>query len=94
MATRRQVEESVSYLRGRLPLAPEIGLVLGSGLGPLADELEDAVHIPYGNIPHFRTSTAPDHAGRLVCGTLAGKRVLCMQGRLHGYEGWAPHEIA
>ena len=94
MATRRQVEESVSYLRGRLPLAPEIGLVLGSGLGPLADELEDAVHIPYGDIPHFRTSTAPDHAGRLVCGTLAGKRVLCMQGRLHGYEGWTPDEIA
>lgn len=94
MATRRQVEESVSYLRGRLPLALEIGLVLGSGLGPLADELEDAVHIPYGDIPHFRTSTAPDHAGRLVCGTLAGKRVLCMQGRLHGYEGWTPDEIA
>lgn len=94
MATRRQVEESVSYLRGRLPLAPEIGLVLGSGLGPLADELEDAVHIPYGDIPHFRTSTAPDHAGRLVCGMLAGKRVLCMQGRLHGYEGWTPDEIA
>ena len=94
MATRRQVEESVSYLRGRLPLAPEIGLVLGSGLGPLADELEDAVHIPYGDIPHFRTSTAPDHAWRLVCGTLAGKRVLCMHGRLHGYEGWTPDEIA
>ena len=94
MATRRQVEESVSYLRGRLPLAPEIGLVLGSGLGPLADELEDAVHIPYVDIPHFRTSTAPDHAGRLVCGMLAGKRVLCMQGRLHGYEGWTPDEIA
>ena len=94
MATRRQVEESVSYLQGRLPFTPEIGLVLGSGLGPLADELEDAVHIPYGDIPHFRTSTAPDHAGRLVCGTLAGKRVLCMQGRLHGYEGWTPDEIA
>ena len=56
-----------------LPFAPEIGLVLGSGLGPLAYELEDAVHIPYGDIPHFRTSTAPDHAGRLVCGTLAGQ---------------------
>ena len=79
MATRKQVEESVSYLQGRLPFAPEIGLVLGSGLGPLAYELEDAVHISYGDIPHFKTSTAPDHAGKLVCGTLAGKRVLCMQ---------------
>ena len=94
MATRKQVEESVSYLQGRLPFAPEIGLVLGSGLGPLAYELEDAVHISYGDIPHFKTSTAPDHAGKLVCGTLAGKRVLCMQGRLHGYEGYAPDEIA
>lgn len=94
MATRKQVEESVSYLQSRLPFAPEIGLVLGSGLGPLAYELEDAVHISYGDIPHFKTSTAPDHAGKLVCGTLAGKRVLCMQGRLHGYEGYAPDEIA
>ena len=94
MATRKQVEESVSYLQGGLPFAPEIGLVLGSGLSKLAYELEDAVHISYGDIPHFKTSTAPDHAGKLVCGTLAGKRVLCMQGRLHGYEGYAPDEIA
>ena len=94
MATGKQVEESVSYLQGRLPFAPDIGLVLGSGLGPLAYELEVAAHISYGDIPHFKTSTAPDHAGKLVCGTLAGKRVLCMQGRLHGYEGFAPDEIA
>ena len=90
MTEKRNVLESAAYLKAMLPFAPEIGLVLGSGLGPLAYELEDAVHIPYGDIPHFRTSTAPDHAGRLVCGTLAGRRVLCMQGRLHGYEGWAP----
>ena len=94
MTTKRQVLESAAYLEAMLPSSPEIGLVLGSGLGPLAYELEDAVYIPYGDIPHFKTSTAPDHAGRLVCGTLAGRRVLCMQGRLHGYEGWAPDEIA
>lgn len=94
MLDNRNVAESAAYLKTKLPFAPEIGLVLGSGLGPLAEELADAVHIPYGDIPHFRTSTAPDHAGRLVCGTLAGRRVLCMQGRLHGYEGWAPDEIA
>ena len=94
MTTKREVQETVAYLREKLPYAPEIGLVLGSGLGPLAYELEETVSIPYGDIPHFRTSTAPDHAGRLVCGTLAGKRVLCMQGRLHGYEGWTPEEIA
>lgn len=94
MLDNRNVAESAAYLKSILPFAPEIGLVLGSGLGPLAEELAGAVHIPYGDIPHFRTSTAPDHAGRLVCGTLAGRRVLCMQGRLHGYEGWVPDEIA
>nr|WP_297172321.1 purine-nucleoside phosphorylase [uncultured Agathobaculum sp.] len=94
MISKQNVQQSAAYLREMLPFKPEIGLVLGSGLGPLADELEDAVHIPYGSIPHFRTSTAPDHAGRLVCGALDGRRVLCMQGRLHGYEGYAPDEIA
>lgn len=89
-----RVAQSAAYLQELLPFVPEIGLVLGSGLGPLADEVENAVAIPYGGIPHFRASTAPDHAGRLVCGMLAGRRVLCMQGRLHGYEGYAPAEIA
>ena len=94
MLTNRNVQESAAYLRAMLPAQPEIGLVLGSGLGPLAGEIEGAAHIPYADIPHFRTSTAPDHAGRLVCGTLAGRQVLCMQGRLHGYEGWTPDEVA
>lgn len=94
MFTKKQVEESAAYLRTRLSFLPEVGLVLGSGLGPLAEQLQDAVIIAYAEIPHFRISTAPDHAGRLVCGLLAGRRVICMQGRLHGYEGYAPDEIA
>ena len=94
MITKKQVEESAAYLRSRLPFLPEVGLVLGSGLGPLAEQLQDTVTIAYAEIPHFRISTAPDHAGRLVCGMLAGRRVICMQGRLHGYEGYAPDEIA
>lgn len=94
MFTKKQVEESAAYLRTRLSFLPEVGLVLGSGLGPLAEQLQDAVTIAYAEIPHFRISTAPDHAGRLVCGLLAGRRVICMQGRLHGYEGYAPDEIA
>lgn len=94
MITKKQVEESAAYLRSRLPYLPEVGLVLGSGLGPLAEQLQDPVIISYAEIPHFRISTAPDHAGRLVCGVLAGRRVACMQGRLHGYEGYAPDEIA
>lgn len=94
MISKKQVEQSADYIRSRLPVLPEIGLVLGSGLGPLAEQLQDAVTISYAEIPHFRISTAPDHAGRLVCGMLAGRRVVCMQGRLHGYEGYAPDEIA
>ena len=94
MLTHDEVKQSADFLRGKLPFIPEIGIVLGSGLGPLAEEIEQPVCIPYGDIPHFRVSTAPDHAGRLVCGTLSGRRVVCMQGRLHGYEGYAPGEIA
>lgn len=73
---------------------PEVALVLGSGLGPLADQLEQPIAIPFGQVPHFCRSTAPDHVGRLVLGALAGKTVLCMQGRLHGYEGYTPAEVA
>ena len=86
--------ESAAYLKEKLPFVPEIALVLGSGIGPLADEVENPTYVPYGEIPHFKVSTAPDHAGRMVCGTLAGRRVICMQGRLHGYEGYAPDEVA
>ncbi len=92
--TVNQIEESVKCLQEKLPFKPEVGLVLGSGLGPLAEEIGSSVYVPYEDVPHFRSSTAPGHAGRFVCGVLAGKKVLCMQGRLHGYEGYAPEEIA
>ena len=91
---KEQITQSVAYLKAKIPFVPEIGLVLGSGLGPLSEEIEQPIFVSYGDIPHFKTSTAPDHVGRFVCGTLAGKRVLCMQGRLHGYEGYSPAEIA
>lgn len=78
-------------LQGR---APRIGIILGSGLGPLADQIEDAVYIPFADVPHMKTSTATGHVGRFVCGTLAGKCVLAMQGRLHGYEGNTAQEVA
>ena len=90
-----QIQQSVEFLkkifRNR---TPDIALVLGSGLGPLAEELENRVAIPFGDIPHFLLLTAPDHAGQLVLGTLAGKTVLCMQGRLHGYEGYTPAGVS
>lgn len=89
-----KISESVLCLENLLPVQPEIGLVLGSGLGPLAQELSQPVSIPFGEVPHFVRPTAPDHAGRLICGKLAGKYVLCMQGRFHGYEGHSPAEVA
>ena len=73
---------------------PQIGIILGSGLGPLAEQVEDAATIPFGDIPHMKRSTATGHKGRFVCGTLAGKCVLVMQGRLHGYEGNSAQEVA
>lgn len=78
-------------LGGRIP---EIGIVLGSGLGPLAEQVEDAVLVPFGEVPHMKRSTATSHVGRFVCGTLAGKCVIVMQGRLHGYEGNTPQDVA
>lgn len=76
MLTKANVVESAAYLKEKLPFVPEIALVLGSGIGPLADEVENPTYVPYGEIPHFKVSTAPDHAGRMVCGTLAGRRVI------------------
>ena len=67
--------------------------MLGSGLGQLADKLEDAVVIPYEELPHWKSSTAPGHNGRLLFGTLGGKEVVCMQGRLHYYEGYSMEDI-
>ena len=87
----RAVSEAAEYLRARLPARPDLALVLGSGLGGLADRIEDPVYIPYGQIPRFPVSTAPGHAGRFVFGRLSGRMVLCMQGRFHYYEG---HDMA
>ncbi len=78
-------------LEGR---APTVGLILGSGLGPLASQIEDAVYVPFGEVPHMKRSTATSHVGRFVCGMLGGRCVLAMQGRLHGYEGYTPQEVA
>jgi len=91
--TLRQVSETVAYIRSKTEQKPEIGLVLGSGLGAFADALEESVFIPYQEAPHFTVSTAPGHMGRLVIGKLAGKTILCMQGRFHYYEGYSMEQI-
>ena len=91
----QKLAESSAVLREKLEgRVPEVGVVLGSGLGPLAEQVEDAVYIPFAEIPYMKTSTATSHVGRFVCGTLSGKCVLVMQGRLHGYEGNTSHEVA
>ena len=90
----KKIAEAADYLRGKVRKIPRVILVLGSGLGVLADEIENACVLPYGDIPHFPVSTAPGHAGRLVAGRLAGKDVLVMQGRFHYYEGYGLERIA
>jgi len=88
------VEEAAAFLRGARPgWTPEAGLVLGSGLGDLADAVEDQVSIDYKKIPGFPTSSVPGHAGRLVTGTMEGVRVAAMQGRVHLYEGFSPDQV-
>ncbi len=91
----RSLEEAASVLGAAIGLRqPQVGLILGSGLNGLAECIEDPVHIPFADVPHMKTSTAAGHVGRFVCGTLGGKTALCMQGRLHGYEGNTAQEVA
>ena len=85
--------DAVAAVRARTDLVPEVALVLGSGLGALADAVEDAVAIPTSEVPHYAPSTVVGHAGRLVLGTLGGRPVLVLQGRIHLYEGHAPREV-
>ncbi len=88
------LNESVTVMRERLPKgwSPQVLVTLGSGLGGLAAHVEHPVRVPYGDIPHMRRSTAPGHAGCFVAGQVEGVDVLCMQGRLHPYEGYTPLE--
>src|SRR5699024_10713115 len=74
-------------------IEPEIGLILGSGLGVMADDIENSVTIPYHKIPHFPKSTVAGHKGQLVIGTLHGKKVIAMQGRFHYYEGYTMEQV-
>ncbi len=91
--TLQSYDEAADSIRQRIRVQPRVGLVLGSGLGPLADEIADPVRIPYQEIPHFPVSTVEGHAGQLVVGTLAGVPVCAMQGRFHFYEGYSPQQI-
>jgi purine-nucleoside phosphorylase len=89
-----QVSEAAAFLQGKLgSLAPRIGIVLGSGLGAVADAVAASVIVPYACIPHFPQSTVEGHTGRMVAGLLGGAPVVVMQGRVHFYEGYSPLEV-
>src|SRR5687768_13195027 len=85
--TWQKVEEAAAAVRGRAGATPDVAVVLGSGLGDFADRLQDAVATPYQELPHWPASSVVGHAGRLVIGTMAGKRVAALAGRAHLYEG-------
>lgn len=93
MTTPNAVADAALAIRRRAAVQPAVGLVLGSGLGALADAIEEPVAIPYAELPGFARATAPGHAGRLVLGRLEGRPVVAMQGRFHLYEGYAPAEV-
>ena len=95
MATIDEYMESAEFIKEKIgSFRPEIALVLGSGLGYVGDEVEEAVIVPYHEIPHFPVSTAPGHKGQLVFGKLEGKNVAAMQGRFHYYEGYSLQEVS
>lgn len=86
-------QEAADYIAARIDGKPETAIILGSGLGGLADKIEDPTVIPYGEIPHFMHSTAAGHKGNLIFGRLGGKQALVMQGRFHYYEGYTMQQV-
>ncbi|MED4805296.1 purine nucleoside phosphorylase I, inosine and guanosine-specific [Bacillus atrophaeus] len=91
---KQKIEQAAAFIKQHAPQSPKIGLILGSGLGILADEIEGAVKLKYEDIPDFPVSTVEGHAGQLVFGTLEGVSVVAMQGRFHFYEGYSMDKVA
>jgi purine-nucleoside phosphorylase len=90
---RKKIDEAVAFLRTRTDSAPSIGIILGTGLGGLAKEMTQEKVVDYGDIPHFPLSTVESHHGKLIFGTLGGKKVVAMQGRFHYYEGYSMQQV-
>jgi purine-nucleoside phosphorylase len=89
-----QIQEAAASVRAKWPAGkPRVGIIMGTGLGGLAQDIQADVVLPYNTIPHFPVSTVESHAGRLLCGTLAGKQVVAMQGRFHFYEGYKLQQV-
>ncbi len=94
MSIIEQLNQTISIINNYYTHKPEVGIVLGSGLGNLGKEIEVSCEIPYEDIPHFPVSTVEGHSGKLIFGKLNGKIVVCMAGRFHFYEGYTPAEVA
>jgi purine-nucleoside phosphorylase len=88
-----KIKNATDFIKGKIAMEPEIGIILGTGLGSLADYIENPVVIEYSQIPEFPVSTVAGHAGRLLIGTLEGKKVVAMQGRFHYYEGYPMQDV-
>jgi purine-nucleoside phosphorylase len=91
--TRARIEAAAAAVRARFAERPTVGLILGTGLGALAREIETVATVEYGDIPGFPLSTVESHAGRLLCGRLGGRTVVAMQGRFHRYEGYSLRQV-
>ncbi|SES81826.1 purine-nucleoside phosphorylase [Oceanobacillus limi] len=87
------IKEASNFIQEKLSVKPTLGLILGSGLGVLGEEIENPTKISYKDIPHFPESTVSGHKGQLVIGTLEGKQVIAMQGRFHYYEGYTMQQV-
>ena len=91
--TLKEIDEVADAVRARTKYQPKIGLILGSGLGGLADSIQNADYIPFSDLPYWPSSTAPGHIGRLVIGELENQSVMVMQGRIHFYEGYSMSQV-
>src|SRR5215213_5133652 len=91
--TQAHYHETAAFIRQAIPTIPQVGIVLGSGLGGLADAVENPVYLPYETLPHWPVSTVHGHSGRLVIGMLEGQLVLVQQGRAHFYEGYSMDQV-
>jgi len=93
MSLREKIAEAKKFIESRSKVKPKIGIIVGTGLGTLAKEIEIKAIVPYSDIPHFAVSTAPGHEGNLILGKLSSNMIMAMQGRFHLYEGYSLEEI-
>jgi len=89
----QKIQETAAFIKARIKVTPDIGIILGTGLGGLINEIEVQVAIPYKDIPNFPVSTVEGHAGQLIFGRLGGRNIVAMQGRFHFYEGYTMREV-